>query len=69
MRNSCGGLEEGRVTTSTRPGCVRQASGVDVVVGAGEGVNVGGGGCVAVDGSAVDVGVAVGWFNSKGEQA
>jgi len=40
---------------------VRQASGVIVEVGAGEGVGVGGGVCEAVGGTGVEVGR--GWFD------
>jgi hypothetical protein len=41
MRNSWGGLVESRLPSSTRPGLVRQASGVLVGVGKGEGIRVG----------------------------
>lgn len=40
MRNSCGGVVESRLPSFTRPGFVRQASGVLVKVGAGEAVGV-----------------------------
>ena len=42
MRNSCGGLVDSRLPSSTRPGLLRQARGVTVKVGKGEGVKGGG---------------------------
>ena len=54
MRNSCVGLVESRLPASTRPGFVRQASGVIVNVGTGEGISVGIG--VGVSGIGVDIG-------------
>ena len=63
MRNSCGGLVESRLPASTRPGFVRQASGVIVKVGTGEGISVGIG--IGVSG----IGVEVGRGGFDGEQA
>ena len=40
MRNSCGGVVESRLLSSTCPGFVRQERGVLVGVGDGEGVIV-----------------------------
>ena len=65
MRNSWGGLVESRLLSSTRPGFVRQASGVLVGVGKGEGIRVGG----RVGGAVVEGGMAVGAGCSEGEQA
>lgn len=42
MRNSCGGVVESRLPSSTRPGFVRHASGVLVEVGTSEAVGVAG---------------------------
>ena len=65
MRNSCGGAVESRLPSSTRPGFVRQASGVLVGGGRGEGVRVGG----RVEETVGErrMGVGIGGF--KGEQA
>ena len=65
MRNSCGGLVESRLPASTRPGFVRQASGVIVNVGTGEGISVG----IGVRVSGIGVCVAVGRGGFEGEQA
>ena len=56
---------DSRLPSSTRPGFVRQASGVIVEVETGEGVNVGAGEEVTVGEGRVSVGA--GWF--LGEQA
>jgi|GEM_PF-5009220 len=40
MRNSCGGVVEFRLPSSTRPGFVRQASGVTVDVGTDEAIGI-----------------------------
>ena len=63
MRNSCGGVVESSLLSSTRPGFVRQASGVPVEVGTGETVGVAGsvGGMVAE----ANVGVAVGGLSGE----
>ena len=61
MRNCCGGFVESRLPSSTRPGLVRQARGVLVEVGAGEGVRVRGGVWEAVNGKGVKVGDD--WFD------
>jgi hypothetical protein len=65
MRNSCGGSVDGRLPSSTRPGCVRQVSGVLVEVGAGEGVSV----AVGMGGAVGDMDVWVGAGGFSGEQA
>ena len=65
MRNSWGGLVESRLPSSTRPGLVRQASGVMVEVGTGDGVSVAGRVGEIIGGG--EVGVGVGWL--KGAQA
>lgn len=58
MRNSCGGVVESRLPSSTRPGVVRQASGVTVNVGMAEavGVAVGVGETVGEEGGGVEIG-------------
>ena len=63
MRKSCDGLVESRLPCSRWPGLVRQASGVMVAVGAGEGGRV----AVCVEVLGTDVGVGRGRL--EGEQA
>ena len=61
MRNRCGGFVESRLPSSTRPGLVRQARGVLVAVGAGDGVRLGSGVCEAMSKTGVEVGSD--WFD------
>jgi hypothetical protein len=58
MKYSCAGLVVVSTRSSTRPGWVRHASGVDVA-GTGEGVTV----RVAVEVGGIGVRVEVGWFD------
>ena len=72
MRYSCGGFVDSTSPELTRPGWVRQVSGVAVGDAAGVGVMTGTEGvCVAINcgKKAVGCGVEVGAGNSDGEQA